>query len=196
MGYTHYYYVTPQFDKKLFAKVVADFNKMLDPIKQKGVILAGESGDGDPIVNTTKIAFNGLTECGHPKIMLMEITPENYNDCMGRCAHERFLLEQTKTTVIKRRDGSTYGLERQTGDPSIYGKYFTCTKTARKPYDLAVVICLIIAKHHLKGSIRVETDGGKSDWEPAIQMCEEHLGYGMKYSSVQCWWSDAITVRT
>ena len=181
MGYTHYYYVNPKFDKELFAKVVADFSKMLDPIKQKGIILAGESGDGDPIVSTTKIAFNGLAKCGHPKVALIDITPENCHDCLGSCAHERFLLEQTKTTVFKRKSGSTYRIERETGDASIYGKYFTFTKTARKPYDLAVAVCLIIAQRHLKGAILVETDGGKADWEPAIQMCEEHLGYGSNY---------------
>lgn len=55
---------------------------------------------------------------------------------------------------------------------------FQFCKTARKPYDINVCCCLIIAKHHLGDDIRVNSDGSLNDWKEAMEKCQEHLGYG------------------
>ena len=64
MGYTHYYYVAPVFDKKAFAKVSKDFRKMLTPLSQLGVALGDGWGVNAPIASRTKIEFNGLGKSG------------------------------------------------------------------------------------------------------------------------------------
>ena len=58
------------------------------------------------------------------------------------------------------------------------GLIFDFCKTARKPYDIAVVSFLIIAKHYLKDAIRVSSDGEHGDWQEAIDLCHKILGYG------------------
>ena len=55
---------------------------------------------------------------------------------------------------------------------------FTCCKTARKPYDIAVCCALIIGAKHLP--IRVESDGDE-EWEDAKRLCQETLGYGEQF---------------
>jgi len=65
MGYTHYYYISSEFDAKAFAKVAADFKKMVTPLKHLGVILADGAGENYPTISPTEIRFNGLEKCGH-----------------------------------------------------------------------------------------------------------------------------------
>ena len=49
-------------------------------------------------------------------------------------------------------------------------------KTARKPYDLAVQLALIVLAHH--AGFTVSSDGDDSDWDAARRFCQAHLGYG------------------
>lgn len=112
--------------------------------------------------------------------------------CDGDCSHETFSLEQKLETTMTRHDGSTYELEpkgeevcytnpdgtkNKTPDNEV-GKYFQCTKTAFKPYDLAVTVCLVIAKHYLGEQIDIRSDGSMENWHEAMQMCHHFLGYG------------------
>lgn len=154
MGYTHYYSVSPKFDSKLFLKVVNDFKKLLKPISDKGIVLANGMGEGEVILEPTQICFNGV----------------------GELAHETFLLEQQLVTVMTRRDGSQYSL-----DPHEDGKYFQFTKTAYKPYDIAVTACLVIAKHHLGDKIQISSDGNDSEWNDGKKLCQKVLGYGQDF---------------
>jgi len=64
----------------------------------------------------------------------------------------------------------------QTADES--GKWFAFCKTAHRPYDMAVMCCLIVFKHHFGSKFVVSSDGDASDWEPAQTKCAEVLGYG------------------
>ncbi len=54
---------------------------------------------------------------------------------------------------------------------------FGFCKTAQKPYDLAVMSCLIIFKHHFGDQFRVSSDGEMVDWAPAVKLVREHLKY-------------------
>ena len=58
--------------------------------------------------------------------------------------------------------------------------YFECTKTARKPYDIVVQCCLILAKKHLGDGIAVSSDGGEDEWTEAIRIIEKNFGYKVK----------------
>ena len=199
MGYTHYYDVVSEFDKDQFAKVATDFKKMVTPLKHLGVILADGLGENRPKITPTKIIFNGLTKCGHEErelgitwpsdkatgivkngvgAQLLEITKSQWfagatletRACGGDCSHETFALEQKFDTTTAWSDENTKG------------KHFQFTKTAYKPYDLAVTVCLVIAKHHLKDDITISSDGEMIHWEEAMQLCQHFFGYGKDFA--------------
>ncbi len=198
MGYTHYYYVSQKYEAGEFASVVADFKKMLPALEHLGVKLADAFGENKPIINDDEIRFNGLSKCGHtqkdlgitwpaPKAkgilkngvgtQLQQITRGNWfagaqlesRVCGGDCSHETFSLERLGKFSPHKLEGDDFKND---------GLIFECTKTAYKPYDLAVTVCLVIAKHHLKKGIKVSSDGEIENWEEAMQLCQHFLGYG------------------
>lgn len=54
-------------------------------------------------------------------------------------------------------------------------------KTEHLPYDICVQSCLVILTHYLKGDIEVSSDGGRNDWNDAIELVHSHLGYGHEF---------------
>ena len=62
----------------------------------------------------------------------------------------------------------------------IDGLYSQFCKTALLPYDLAVMLFLLVAKHHLP-QIQIATDGNDERWSRARQFCQDILGYGREY---------------
>jgi hypothetical protein len=48
-------------------------------------------------------------------------------------------------------------------------------KTARKPYDIVVVACLIVLKHRLGNLIDVSSDGYVDDWEEGLRLAKNIL---------------------
>ena len=108
--------------------------------------------------------------------------------CGGDCSHETFVLEQTYEPYVSDRDTQKpegiytermdeNGRRRRNPD-NIVGKYWVCTKTGFKPYDLAVNVCLIVAKQHLKDDIVISSDGKDIHWADAKALCQRFLGYG------------------
>ena len=203
MGYTHYWYRTKTFTPAKFKAVVADFQKTLSVLEHLGVKLAGGGGEGQPIITNEEIRFNGLEKCGHvqrdlgitwPSDKAQGVAPlilqhRNGNDskanvdgnwfagltldartCGGDCSHETFLL----TKSIRSHLGTP-------NEPQANGKYFDFCKTAYKPYDLAVNITLIIAKHHLGEQIVVSSDGELAQWKDSMTICQHFLGYGADF---------------
>ncbi len=57
-------------------------------------------------------------------------------------------------------------------------------KTGFRPYDLAVTVFLLIAKHHLGSDFRVGTDGEAKQWEDALELCQAELSYSMSFEEV------------
>lgn len=53
---------------------------------------------------------------------------------------------------------------------------FNFCKTAQKPYDMAVMCCLVAAKERFP-VLEVHSDGKMDDWAPAIARVKELLGY-------------------
>lgn len=58
---------------------------------------------------------------------------------------------------------------------------FAFCKTARKPYDLPVQCCLIVAKHFYEDHILIHSDGAENEWEDARRLCQEILGFGSEF---------------
>lgn len=66
----------------------------------------------------------------------------------------------------------------------LHGNLWDFTKTARKPYDLAVCAILLVLKHHLDNQIRISSDGDREEdeWLPAEQLVEGLLGYQVEFN--------------
>ena len=45
-------------------------------------------------------------------------------------------------------------------------------------YTMAVQVCFIIAEHHMRGHIKVGSDGGSSSWNAARELVQSNLGDG------------------
>ncbi len=52
---------------------------------------------------------------------------------------------------------------------------FEFCKTARKPYDFFVCLCLLSLATHIE-SFTFSSDGDIDDWKPAIEFYQEHIG--------------------
>lgn len=193
MGYTHYWRRETTIDAETFKQIKDDFEKLLPLFKVLSIPLAGGMGDGEPVITDERIWFNGLTNCGHARKDLGIAWPSdktkfgtapdrdgaidgawgwgvtlNQRTCDGDCSHETFSFP----IEMKPRDYQ---------EPDKNGRYFNFTKTAFKPYDLAVNVCLIIIKHHLGDKIVVSSDGEMKEWQDAIDICQNAFGYGKEF---------------
>jgi hypothetical protein len=175
--------------------IVDDFKKILPEIL-KSVDLAGGSGEEWPTINNNLVLFNGRAKCGHPEDYLGVAWPSdnasgianpfkedavdgnwfggvtlNKRVCDGDCSHEAFYFPR----IMKVPDS-------QKPDD---GLYFEFSKTAYKPYDLAVIVFLIIAKHYLKDRLVVNSDGTDSQWLDGKLMCQDKLSYGTDFGFIE-----------
>ena len=57
---------------------------------------------------------------------------------------------------------------------------FSFCKTARKPYDLAVQACLLVAHYHAPSSISFSSDGDADEWQAAIDLVAEATGINFR----------------
>jgi hypothetical protein len=200
MGYTHYYQVAQKYDGELFTKVAADFNKMIPILDHLGAKIGAGWEQDKPIINEKEISFNGVANCGHTdrnlgitwpskgakgvsnngiQTQLVELTNKEWfagasletRVCGGDCTHEDFTLLQELKEIP----------EYQKDDFKKNGLIFQFTKTAYKPYDLAVNVVLIIAKHYLGKKIKVSSDGEIENWQEGMQLCDHFLGYGLDF---------------
>lgn len=54
--------------------------------------------------------------------------------------------------------------------------------TWQKPYDLAVVIFLVIAKHYLREKITIISNGEICNFQPGMKLIHSTLGYGLDFA--------------
>lgn len=194
MGYTHYWYRPLSIEPKIFGAICEDFSRIVLALDDLGVKLANGRGEGAPEITPDQIWFNGVEKCGHaqneavsipwpaPKAAGVNADREpiagqwfagaflSTRACNGDCSYE-------SVDFPREMDRSGY-LQKNAADP---GLYFTCCKTAYRPYDLAVTALLIIAKHHMGNDIIVSSDGEDENWLEGKQVCQAFLDYGLDY---------------
>lgn len=146
MGYTHYYYYTPKVGDELKMKdVKREILKM-----KKNLPEFSETAGGNYREHPIKI--------------------KNWDG--------KVLPEITDTIISFNGDGSK-GLDHESFvfEPNFNSteKTFSFCKTARKPYDFFVCVCLLSLSNHLEG-IEVSSDGDIEDWQPAIDFYEKEFG--------------------
>jgi len=186
MGYCHYWEIEEDIGEESFCSVVADVERIVLTLDDRGVRLAGPLGTGLPELDADHIAFNGLWECGHVKNEEIVIpfpaedaagigsstdavegsyygmgTLLKHRTCDGRCSYEPFRIGRRCAYKGRVKDG----------------RYFDFCKTGFRPYDLAVQSALLIAKHHLGDRIHVSSGGSDYHWNDARLLCYAHLSY-------------------
>ena len=62
MGYTQYWYREKIIDQTNYNKIITDFKKIREELFNHGVLLAGQNGDGIPIITNSQVVFNGSAE--------------------------------------------------------------------------------------------------------------------------------------
>src|SRR5690242_6671427 len=114
MGYSHCWRRPQRIPGEIWAAIRRDFERLLLPLNDLGVELAGGLGTGWPEVTDDLIRFNGLEECGHPVFEDLVIpypsetaqgigtsitaidgdyglgVTVKHRCCAGRCAHDTF----------------------------------------------------------------------------------------------------------
>jgi hypothetical protein len=99
---------------------------------------------------------------GEPRITDTEVWFNG--DASEDLDHETFALELFET-----------GNYRTVDETDKEGVYCFC-KTNRKPYDFAVMISLMVIKHHLGSDFKISSDGCLEDgWNEAIQYYESYF---------------------
>lgn len=193
MGYSHYWNRPRIIVPAVFARIVEDVARLQPLLKQRGVPLAGPLGTGRPRVDHQEIAFNGRIRCRHPRsdhgnplsrflavAALMSMPGEareaacarlweeehTQRRCPGSCVFETFWFPRVARQVAADADG----------------RFWDRTKTAFRPYDLAVTSALVVAKRHLGATLRIDSDGGQAQWWDARLICQTVLGYGLTVS--------------
>lgn len=196
MGYTHYWRRPQEIGKPEMAAIVTDFNKLVLILDDMGVKLADGFGENAPEITDERVWFNGSQSCGHARNSEISIpwpsagacgighnsTAVNGNwfagsmlqtrACDGDCSYETFHFPR----VMAPED-----IEWQTERDPDRKLFFECTKTAFRPYDVAVTAFLVIAKHYLADLIEVTSDGKDEFWRDAKNLCQFHLGYGFDF---------------
>ena len=189
MGYTHYWRRELEIDSQTYKKIVDDFKTLLPAFKVLDIPLADGLGENEPVINHDEVYFNGSVNCGHKELKNLVIpwpsqmvkagtsndhesvdgswfagVTLNQRTCSGDCSYETFSFPRT--------------MEKPKWGKPENGKWFNFCKTAFRPYDLAVNVFLIIAKHHLGDKIEVSSDGQIQHWLDAMIICENAFGYG------------------
>ncbi len=198
MGYTHYWQRTRSFERAQFEKVITDFERAMPALTRLGVPLAGPVGEGEPILDGEAIAFNGVRMCSHVRrelgltwpaasangvCLAYEQRPDGDNDIDGQWIGGRLVKVRTcdGDCSYESFDPPRVAEFSKWQEPDELGRFLAFCKTAYRPYDLAVQVCLLIAAHHLGAAIAVSSDGSMEDWQDAIALCQKRLGYGVDF---------------
>jgi len=209
VGFSHYWYREREIDPIIFNKIVADFKKLLPLFKVLDIPLADGFGENEPEINENTVWFNGRRNCGHQKNKHIGLAwpsknvkfgtaPSsegticdnwfagvvlNQRTCDGDCSYETFNFPRILSEKYAHKIGKiNYRKVDGTiayNEPELVGKYFDCCKTNFKPYDLAVQVFLVIAKHYLKDKIIISSDGEIQHWIDATKICQNAFNYGM-----------------
>jgi hypothetical protein len=197
MGYTHYWARPREIPAPLFDSIRDEFSRLILPLNDRGVPLAGWDGEAIPEITSEVISFNGQIACGHSEnedIVIPYPAPDahgigasstaivgdyhglgvllKHRCCGGKCCCETFRLER----IMIPDSGE---------EPDNNGLFIRGVKTAFRPYDIAVTAALIVAKRHLGDLFLVHTNGGESQWSDAKRLCQDILGYGEWFGIVE-----------
>lgn len=162
MGYTHYWRRSQDFTQHQWEKICIDtLDVIVKHCDKKGVVLAFEYDS--PATQQPSI-------WGGPKFLPTppEVSPEiiRFNGWKDE-GHETFMVTREKPD-----NGPSWDKDDRS---------FDFCKTARKPYDIAVCLVLLVMKRHAPKSISVSSDGEwDEEWTEARKVFKELFGVEAK----------------
>ena len=68
MGYTHYWWRPPEIDAPVFHAIRTDFERLILPLSDLSVELAGPLGEGLPVITEDEVASTGAANAGIPRM--------------------------------------------------------------------------------------------------------------------------------
>ena len=166
MGYTHYWHRPATIPVEIFQAIRLDFERLVLPLADFGVHLAGGLGEGLPVLTNDTIRFNGVRNYGHQSNDAISI-PYPTDDASGIGSSSNAIQESSDELItrVKHRccNGScsyeTFNFLRcpQVDDAQLDADalFIDFTKTGFRPYDVAVTAALLIAKRNLKDQLVV-----------------------------------------
>lgn len=163
MGYKHYWYRPKIISPEKYAVLYNDMLKVLDSLpavypgayyRGTPILLKGWDGELPFEPDPTDFGFSGDADTG--------------------MSHETFRFDRE---IHETR----WAVSKVTGGKPLFRE--SC-ETGRKPYDLAVCACLLVAKHHLPEMV-IESDGemDKQSWPHAFDLVENVLGIQLSRNS-------------
>ena len=186
MQYNHMWGRPVTLPLHVFCAVVDDFRRLLAPLADHDAHV-GLSEERDPRLDDDVIAFNGVSPCQHGRrlrrvtdvgrLLAVRSPPpldgrvENRlqafrrRECRGCCPLQPFVLERELAQA-----------DLADGRASVW----RWCRTDRRPYDLAVMCVLIVAREHFGPSFLVDSNGDEPQWLEARLLCERVLGYGLQ----------------
>lgn len=153
MGYTHYW---------KHGKIgIESWNKIVRDTKKLFKILPEHSHSSGDYYGTEPLKIQYEHDKARPPVA--NIDEIRFNG-VGEMGHETFFLERVPHNYDEKRVPKA--------------GYFT--KTARKPYDFAVQVVLLIVKHHVGQTFELSSDGDDEDWSEALSFTAKEYGYGFQ----------------
>lgn len=144
---------------KRMKKHIDGFAKIAEDIKKAMANLPAHSTTAGGYCSEYPIVIKGGMGEGEPEINENRVWFNG--DRSQDLDHETFVIKLFTTDTFQ----SFAEIEEK-------GTFGFC-KTAGKPYDFLVCVSLIVFKHHLGADFKVSSDGGLSDWQPAIDFYEK-----------------------
>ena len=159
MGYTHYFYrAKKDFDQTTWNVFISECKKMVKALPKtidgEPLVLTGCSRYKIPLFNKDQVYFNGGS--GAPRTR--DTSGTYYSTDNTNLGHETFSIQRKYT--------------KGAFDNSSDSMQFDCCKTARKPYDLAVMLVLMLYKYYFKDDVRVSSDG---DWDGEWKIAQKYF---------------------
>ncbi len=195
MGYSHHWRTQYVINDDDFEHIMNDILKIFPIVEKMGIVLSGPQGTGNYIVNNTCISFNGKEKCGHTNQNIpmgwptndakgvndkkinaehdvdeMFVTRLNTRICGGNCMFEPFIFKKINISKSKTLLYEEDHITKQF-------PHFSSCKTSFKPYDIVVMMVLIIIRHHLKNNVYIKSDGDINNWNDAISIIKYFFDY-------------------
>ncbi len=145
MGYSHYFSQHRSLSPQEWEPVCINLRRLLDALPLRSLSAGGFYDDrplhlADIEVTGEHIVFNGSGRGGGEDL-----------------GHETLVL-------FRRIEDAEQEEPWRRGQRPL----FQFCKTERKPYDLVVCALLILVGHYAPGAFDIASDGGPTDWQPAL----------------------------
>lgn len=190
MGYRIYWRRPAEIEKPIFLAILDDFRRLLAPLHEANVRLAGGDGKGEPVLHENGVWMNGAARCGHDRRHVPDVKAEMLR--LTRGGNPEAIQELLNSDWVPLscpgscKDGA-FNFPRLLWNPAWPDdEGWESLDTHRSYYDLALTSFLIVAKHHMGDDLHLWDSA--CFWFDARELCERHLGYGRDlqlFASVQ-----------